>query len=222
MEEWTGEIHRPLRVWQNPKPTDDIYLHFSEVLKAIKKYAPKMKGNFLDVGAGKTPYKKFFKFDKYTTLDNRKYPGIDIAADITKPLPLKKDSFDSVVCIQVLEHVNKPQNVVDGIHKVLKKGGACLLTTHMAVPLHGEPYDYYRFTKYGLKDIFKKFSKVEVIPNGGAALSIMQFIVWGVAEKLPKPLATPVVYILNKIGETLDKLFYSEVLTINYAVYAIK
>lgn len=222
-EKWTGEIERPIRIYTDPKLTDDIYLHFYEILDKIKVYAPRIKGKVLDLGAGRTPYRKFFKNTKeYIRLDNRDYPGIDINADVTKKLPVKKESFDSVICIQVLEHVTKPQHVVDEIHRVLKQKGACLLTTHMAAPLHGEPYDYYRFTKYALKDLFKKFRHVEVVPNGGAALSIMQLTIWGLSEKLPPLIAKSLIPFLNILGKLGDKFFYSDVFTLNYSVFAIK
>lgn len=219
---WTSQIERPIRVWQNPKLTDDIYLHFSEVLKKVKYYAPRFKGTILDVGAGKSPYRIFFKADKYITLDNFDYPGIDIKADITKKIPLKTSSFDNVVCFQVLEHVTKPEKVVNEIHRVLKPKGCCLLTTHMAAPLHGIPYDYYRFTPFILKELFKKFKYVEIKENGGSALSIFQLIVWGISEKLPKILAKPLIVLFNMLGKLADKLFYSRLFTINYSVFAVK
>ncbi len=222
-KEWTGQTKRPLRVWTRPKLTDDIYLHFSEILKDVKKLSPLIKGKVLDVGAGKSPYRKFFKnAQEYIKLDNHDYPGIDIKADITKKIPLKQNSIDSVVCFQVLEHIENPQKAIKEIHRVLKKGGICLLTTHMAAPLHGEPHDYYRFTKYALKKIFQDFEKVEIKPQGGALLSIFQLIVWGISEKLPKFVAKPLIFSLNFVGKKLDKILYSEVFTINYCVLAKK
>jgi len=221
-KKWTGKIERPLRVWQNPRITDDIYLHFSEVLKGVKRYAPRINGIVLDVGAGKMPYRKFFKYDKYISLENHSYPGIDITADVTKKIPLKTSSLDSVVCFQVLEHINEPQKAINEMHRVLKKDGVCLLTTHMAAPLHGLPHDYYRFTPFAFKHLFRKFKSVEIRPQGGAVLSIMQLIVWGISEKLPKFISSPLVMFLNIIGKTLDKVIYNPVFTINYSVFAVK
>jgi len=223
MEKWTGKIERPIRVWTNPKLTDDIYLHFSEVLKDIKKYSPAITGKVLDLGAGKSPYKMFFRnADKYVRLDNRDYKDIDIVADISKKIPVKNGDFDSIICIQVLEHVKDPKHVINEIHRILKKDGKCLLTTHMAAPLHGEPYDYYRFTKYALKDLFKDFKYVEVKTSGGAALSIIQLMVWGVSQKLPGVISKPIIFTLNCLGKISDKLLYSDVFTINYTVFAVK
>jgi SAM-dependent methyltransferase len=222
-EKWTGKIERPLRVWTNPRLSDDIYLHFSEILKQVKYYALRIKGKVLDVGSGKAPYRKFFvNASQYIRLDNRDYPGIDMTADITKKIPLANDSIDSIVCFQVLEHVIEPGKAIKEMHRVLKKQGVCLLTTHMAAPLHGEPYDYYRFSKYALKELFKDFSYVEIHENGGAALSIMQLIVWGVSEKLPRIISKPFIFSMNILGKVTDKLFYSPVFTLNYSVFAVK
>lgn len=222
-QKWTGKIERPLRVWTNPRLSDDIYLHFSEILKKVKFYAQNIRGKVLDVGAGKTPYREFFSnVEEYVKLENFDYPGTDIKADVTKRIPVKNNSFDSVVCFQVLEHLNNPEKAISEIHRVLKRGGACLLTTHMAAPLHGVPYDYYRFTEFGLKDLFKKFSKAEVKPNGGSVLSIIQLVVWGVSEKFPSPIAKPLIFLLNIIGKDLDRVFYDTSFTLNYSVFAIK
>ncbi|MDI6730789.1 MAG: class I SAM-dependent methyltransferase, partial [Candidatus Altarchaeum sp.] len=224
MKKWTGKIERPLRIYTHPRITDDIYLHFSEIRDYIKKYSDKVYGRVLDIGAGKSPFKNFFKntteYIRLDKFDHNNKP--DIIADATK-MPLKKNSVDSVVCFQVLEHVQDPQNVINEIYRVLKKNGTCLLTTHMAAALHGEPYDYFRFTKYALKDVlFKKFKYVEIEANGGALLSIMQLIVWGISENLPRFIALPFIIFFNFIGKNLDKVFYNEVFTLNYIVYARK
>lgn len=224
-EEWQ-HIERANYVYTDPPITSDIYLHFSELAECIKKYAKFTKGKLLDVGAGKAPYKKFFEkyVDEYITLDSHSFEGKKpgIIADATKKIPLKSNSIDSIICIQVLEHVKNPQKVVDEIYRVLKPKGVCILTTHMATVLHGLPHDYFRFTKYGLRVIFKKFKYVKVEENGGALLSILQLINWSLYYKLPKFLSMPFIVIFNILGKRLDKVFYSSLFTINYLVFAKK
>jgi len=223
MKKWTGKIGRPLRVWQRPKLTDDIYLHFSEILKKVKFYAPRFRGKILDIGSGKSPYKKFFvNSEEYIKIDKFDYLGIDIKADIEKGIPIKNNSVDGVVCFQVIEHLMRYKKAVNEIYRVLKNDGKCLLTTNMAVPLHGEPYDYFRFTKYSLREIFKKFRYVEIKENGGAALSIVQLIVWGISDVFPGIIARPFILLFNLFGKLADKLFYNPVFTLNYSVFAIK
>ena len=123
-----------------------------------------------------------------------------------------------------MEHVPDPQKMVDEAYRVLKKGGVCIVSTHMANPLHGTlPHDYFRFTKYGLAHLFRNFSNIETIEeNGGALLSSMQFVIWGLSEKLPRFLSTPILMIANPLIKKLDRIYYDSRFTTNYVIVARK
>ena len=122
----------------------------------------------------------------------------------------------------VLEHVKEPQQFVDELHRVTKKDGVVFLSTAMAFPLHGLPHDYFRFCEAGLQHLFRQFRAVEVKENGGALLTVMQFLAWSVSETLPRFLAIPPIVFLNWIGRTFDPLFYNKLLTTSYLVVARK
>jgi len=223
MDKWTG-LNRTAESIRNPKITSDIYLHFSTLSEDIKKYSHLASGILLDIGSGTSPYKPFFSHvKKYITLDffyNKQKP--DIIADALK-LPIKSNSINTILCTQVLEHTPYPQILVDEIYRILKKGGVCILTTHMATPLHGLPHDYFRFTNIGLKNvIFKNFREVFVKENGGSLLAIFQYINWALSSKLPRFLSLPLIVLINLIIKPLDKLFHDTNLTINYIVIAKK
>jgi SAM-dependent methyltransferase len=78
------------------------------------------QGKVLDIGCGthKTP--------GALGLDSRAAPGVDIIADLEKPLPLDSDSFDVVFANQVIEHVRNLPSLVQEVHRVLKPGGQFL------------------------------------------------------------------------------------------------
>src|SRR3989344_8659355 len=145
--EWSSVI-RTAEDYRNPRITSNIYLHFSTLSEDIYKYAKYAKGDLLDIGAGLSPYRSFFKnVNKYIRMDNFQYLGAkkpDIIGDALD-IPLKANSIDSVFSSQVLEHVKDPKKMVNEIHRILKKDEVCILTTHMAQVLHGEPHDYFRF-----------------------------------------------------------------------------
>ncbi len=122
--------------------------------KQIKANARYIRGVVLDAGSGDGErYKKFFKFNKYITLDINSTYGSDIVGSV-EDIPAESGSFDSVISTQVLEHVKNPQNAVREFYRVLKPGSYCLATAPQLNELHGEPNDYFRFTKYGLEEIF--------------------------------------------------------------------
>jgi len=60
------------------------------------------------------------------------------AVENAEDLSFKDGSFDSVVCIDILEHVGNPVKVIKEMSRVLKKGGYLILT----VPHHHFPYTY--------------------------------------------------------------------------------
>ena len=137
--------------------------------KQIKKYAHYINGVVLDVGSGDGErYKSFFKFDKYITLDINASHGADIIGSV-EDIPAESESFDSVVSTQVLEHVKNSQKAIEEFYRVLKPGGHCLVTVPQSSELHEEPNDFFRFTKFGLEELFKKsgFKIILIDQRGG-------------------------------------------------------
>jgi SAM-dependent methyltransferase len=62
-------------------------------------------------------------------LDAKQCAGLPVMlADITAPLPLRAGCFDHVVMLAVLEHLQRPADVLKEIHGVLKPGGSLILT----------------------------------------------------------------------------------------------
>lgn len=137
--------------------------------KQIKKYAHYIKGVVLDAGSGESErYKKFFKFDKYIKLDINPNGKPDILGSV-ESIPLEDNHVDSVISTQVLEHVKNPQKAVEEFYRILKSGGHCLVTAPQLNELHEEPNDYFRFTKFGLEEIFSQagFKIILIDQRGG-------------------------------------------------------
>ena len=74
-----------------------------------------------------------------------------------------------MLCTQVLEHLEWPRESVKEMHRVLKSGGKLYMTVPMAHPEHQAPYDFFRYTSYGLQSICKHagFRNIKIIPFGG-------------------------------------------------------
>ena len=63
-----------------------------------------------------------------------------------------------LICIfEVLEHTKNPISAVNNIYEILDEGGYVLFSSPFIFHIHDEPYDFYRFTKYGLKHLFRDF-----------------------------------------------------------------
>lgn len=66
-------------------------------------------------------------------------------------LPFADASFDTVMLLDVLEHVSEPEAALHEASRVLVAGGRLLVTIPFAYPLHDLPHDYQRFTGPGLE-----------------------------------------------------------------------
>ena len=124
----------------------------------------------LDLGGGDKPYKKYFP--NSVSVDIEETPGVDIVADAHDLHMIKDGEFESILCTEVLEHLHSPHKAVDEMHRVLKPGGVFILTTRFIFPLHNIPGDYFRYTRYGLEHLMKKFSKVEIIEEADTVETI--------------------------------------------------
>src|SRR5688572_30316742 len=154
-------------------------LQILTIYKEVKKQLPTYKGDVLDIGCGQSPY-KFLLNEKET-----RYFGIDIVAadefgynnpDVTafdgKNIPFADNTFDAVICTEVLEHVQEFQYLIDEIHRTTKKNADIIVTIPWSARYHYIPYDYFRYTPSSLKTMFSKFSDIK-IKNRGTDFSVI-------------------------------------------------
>ena len=113
----------------------------------------------LDIGAQNGPYAAHFPHR--VALDIRRGIGVQIIGD-TQALGIADATFDVVLCTEVLEHLPEPQQAVDEMFRVLRPGGQLLLTTRFLFPIHDAPHDYFRYTKYGLRHLLRRFEILEL------------------------------------------------------------
>jgi SAM-dependent methyltransferase len=144
--------------------------------KDMMNYALKfIKGKVLDLGAGQAKYKNIIqqKAEKYITFDVVPGPNIDVVGDALN-LPFDKESFDTIICTQVLEHIEKPWIVAKEMGRILKAGGICIVTAPFINPYHPDPHDYFRYTTEGLASLFVN-ENFEIIENGsyGKTFSVL-------------------------------------------------
>lgn len=148
----------------------------SLLFECIQYFRNLMKGKLLDLGCGNKPYSLIYNevcdssvgCDVPYSLHRRSNVEVLCAAeDIDRHF--EKDSFDCVICTEVLEHTNDDRKVVKNINFVLKAGGNLILSAPFTYVLHEKPHDYRRYTMFGLRDILEKnnFRINSVISMGG-------------------------------------------------------
>jgi len=128
----------------------------------------------LDAGAGSGRYRQKLSFTQYQSTDFSDVfdkPSLsrhDFICNLEK-IPKADNSYDVIVNTQVLEHVEYPQQVIKEFYRVLKSGGKLFLTTNQMWGIHGAPYNFYFYTKYGLESLFRNtgFKIIFIKPRGG-------------------------------------------------------
>jgi SAM-dependent methyltransferase len=136
------------------------YLARRDLCLAMINLSHELTGSLLDVGCGAKPYRNLFSVDSYK--------GLDIDSPIVRErgiaddfydgnvFPYTNSTFDSILCNQVLEHVFNPAEFLQEVNRVLKPGGKLLLTVPFVWDEHEQPYDYARYSSFGLRALLEK------------------------------------------------------------------
>ena len=130
-----------------------LYQNVSELITNLN-------GKLLDVGCGTKPYMNICNVNEYIGLEiddegNRNHSHADIFYD-GKTIPFEDKEFDSILSNQVFEHVFNPNQFLQEINRVTKMGGVFLMTVPFVWDEHEQPYDYARYSSFGLKHILSE------------------------------------------------------------------
>lgn len=207
----------------------------NDIRDAAQQYAT---GQLLDIGCGNKPYEILFseKVSRYTGCDIVQ-SSEQVVDDLCPANALVYDdrAFDTVFSTQVLEHVEDYEGMVQEAYRVLKNGGYGIFTAPFSWELHEEPYDFFRFSKYGLRAVFEKkgFEVVTIRSNGGKWAAISQL--WlnvlfstrkynTIRSRFIKLLFVQLRLIVpyNKFSIWLDKRYFDDIFTLNYLIVVKK
>ena len=139
---------------------------------ALKQHA---QGHFADFGCGKVPFYGIYAdlVNQVTCIDwpNSVHESshIDIEADLNCPISVEDESFDTIFCSSVLEHIWDHRIMWREMTRSLKPGGTMILGVPFIYALHETPHDYFRWTRYAFEKACEEndLEVVELEPYGG-------------------------------------------------------
>lgn len=144
-----------------------LYFQHRKINNLLNKLAEEYdKPDFtiLEIGTGTKAlvHKKLFKSAHFIASDIAKNENIDQVIDVTKSGALDTESYDLILCMNVLEHLPNPQKAIDIMYQGLKNPGQLFIVTPFLFPIHDPPYDFYRYSEYALKKMMGSFSQVSI------------------------------------------------------------
>ena len=178
MKNYINNLLKKLTGYQISKFDQSPYKFRGKLIDFIEQNSP--RGKILDIGSARWNYpKNRFGKDNVTTLDLE--PPADVIGNVMN-MPFADNSFDCVICLETLEHVENPFTALKEIHRVLKPNGKLISSTPFMHEIHGEEYgDFWRFTRQGWKKLLTEFKNVTILPFSGTELSPGWYLV--VAQK---------------------------------------
>jgi SAM-dependent methyltransferase len=191
----------------------------------IEELAVPAGGRVLDYGCADLPYRGLFDpAVEYVAAD---LPGnplatVPIAGDGTLP-ELADSSLDVVLSTQVLEHVADPHRYLSECARLLRPGGALLLSTHGLMVYHPDPVDYWRFTCEGLREAVRRAGlEVERFEGiMGLAATGFQLIQDAWYYRLPRPLRPLLALLMQTLAALADRIEPRASRAMNSMVFAL-
>ncbi len=213
------------------------WIIYSKMIAALERASVHATGRLLDVGCGDRPFEDLFA-ERVTS-----YLGTDLRAsgylgarrpDVfsrSEALPFRAGAFDTVLGLSMLTYLPEPGAMLAEANRVLVPGGALLLEFTQMVPLHDEPWDFFRFTRYGARYLLERagFEVVEVLPVGGLWTRVGMSTIAGLNRMNRGPtrvlteLPVRLLYCVVQLGcELLDRLWFDPREVVGHLVVARK
>lgn len=221
----------------HPSLTNPNFLVLNSRRKIFQRWIAEFgskKQSILDIGGRYQPYRPLFvgRIGQYLACDILQTEAVDVVGS-GEALPFAANTFDVVITTQVFEYFRQPHRAAAEIHKVLKPGGALLMSVAALAPRFVDE-ECWRFTPAGIRATLSglsesRFSKIEIAPEtsslGGlirtANLGLHTFARYRPLQKLHEFTVCPCLNLLGMALENL-RLTTNDQFTPNYSVLAIK
>jgi SAM-dependent methyltransferase len=176
-----------------------VDLQLGTIVAHLRPLMSHLHGRVLDVGAGESPWKEWLP-------TSATYQGIDIGnasefgmhpnrQDIVYydggVMPFDDATYDSALCIEVLEHTDDPDLCLAEIARVLRDNGSLLLSVPWSARRHHIPHDHHRFTRERLGILLERhgFEAISIDERGNDIGAIASKLIVLTLRLVPRRLA---------------------------------
>jgi SAM-dependent methyltransferase len=168
-------------------------LRSRQLFSALQRYC---HGSVLDVGGWdfhRTARRRRIPFDSWTVLEvaRERLPQdsdekVRILVGDGCDMPFNEESFETVINVQVLEHVFDPISMVQEMCRVLKPRGHLIALIPCTSALHMAPHHYYNFTRFWIQEALNRncMQLLEIRPLGGVWSSMASHLIYFVLKSV--------------------------------------
>lgn len=165
-----------------------------------------LKGKTIDIGGGKNAdYISFMKKSDdvdFLSFDIKSGATVDFEKD---RLPAGDDAFDTVLFLNVMEHIFNYQHIANEVFRITKPGGQLIGFVPFLMWYHADHRDFFRYTHESIENIFHsagaKSVSIEVVGAGPFIAASHMFILS--LPRLVRPIAFTINFILDELYQKL-------------------
>nr|WP_315458883.1 class I SAM-dependent methyltransferase [uncultured Sphingorhabdus sp.] len=218
---------------RKPRLIDTDWLVLRKLSKALELFASQTVGSgdrIIDFGCGDQPYRELFETRgaDYIGADFGDNSELKISAEGTINAP--QADADFVASFQVLEHVQDVGRYLKEAHRIAKKDGELILSTHGTWLFHPHPEDHRRWTRMGLISELKTYgwevTQCTSIVGPLACTTLIRLTGFCFAlRKIPffgALMAAPLAIIMNLRGLLEDAITPSAIINDNACIYLVR
>ena len=203
-----------------------IYKFLSQAFSSIKQ-----SEQVLFIGAGGEIHDLLKEYQKRNgfnvtsfDIDDKRNP--DIKGDICT-FDFGDSQYDVVVMAEVLEHLHSPHLAIDNVYSILRPKGNLIITVPFIFPIHDRPYDYFRYTRYGLQHLLRKFQEVFIKERNSwtetiNVLFVRHIMNENISSKIVAPIFIVFAFVILPFAVLLSCIIKSDYITSGYLASAIK
>ena len=148
--------------------------HRNHLEKYLNDFLPRLNGSILDIGSKNRRYDYLLK-SKPTSVDLIENIEKDVQFGDVTDLKFDANSFDNIICLEVLEYVTNIDKAISQMHRVSKDGGEIIISVPFMHKVHE---DNARYTKgYLLWLLLNYFSDVKIYTIGNFYTIILDIII---------------------------------------------